>query len=562
MNNQTDQKLLYDYAECRSEAAFAELVQRHIDLVYSAALRMVRDTHLAEDVAQGVFVAFAQNARQLTGRPVISGWLHRTTQNLAANAVRSDVRRRAREQEAAAMNESLANDPDASWEHIAPVLDAALGELNEADRDALLLRYFERKSAREMAQTLGTSEDAAQKRVNRAVERLREFLVKRGVTVGAGGLAIVISVHAVHAAPAGLALTISSSAALAGTSIATTTVTLTKAIAMTTLQKTIVATIIVAVVGAGIYQAREASRLRAQVRGLTQQQEQQMTLSNQVKQLQLERDRATNQLATLAVENAALKKNPNEVLKLRGEVGKLRQENATMGSSSALSKLTANPEAVKMIRDQQKAGMSMIYKGFAEKAKLTPDQTEKINDLLADHIMQNISNVTAVLHDKPTTYQMTQTFAAQEAALEDKVQALVGPDGLAQYQDYTKNLLSTLSTQQFTNSLTGTDAEKLQKSQQFSQAMQQATASALAGAGLPADYQAVPILNFANIASEQQADASLKLLDDIYQRVATSGSSFLSPEELAKFQEFRTKAIDNNHTALTVNRTLMAPISQ
>src|SRR5580700_6583517 len=126
---------------------------------------MVRDSHLAEDVAQGVFVAFAQNARQLTDRPVLSGWLHRTTQNLAANAIRSDVRRRVREQTAAIMNELSSSTPDASWEQIAPELDAALGELSEPDRDALLLRYFERKSAREMAHILGLSDEAAQKRV-------------------------------------------------------------------------------------------------------------------------------------------------------------------------------------------------------------------------------------------------------------------------------------------------------------------------------------------------------------------------------------------------------------
>ena len=170
MNSLTDQQLLRDYTGRRSEAAFTELVRRHIDFVYSAVLRMVRDAHLAEDVTQGAFVALARNARQLTDRPVLSGWLHRTAQNLAANAVRSNVRRRAREQEAAAMNELLSAEPDAVWERIAPLLDAALGELSEADRDALLLRYFERKSAREMAQILGTSEDAAQKRVSRAVE--------------------------------------------------------------------------------------------------------------------------------------------------------------------------------------------------------------------------------------------------------------------------------------------------------------------------------------------------------------------------------------------------------
>src|SRR5438128_7586060 len=105
MNSLTDQQLLRDYTGRRSEAAFAELVRRHVDFVYSAALRMVRDMDLAEDVAQGVFMALAQNARQLTDHPVVSGWLHRTTQNLAAKAVRSNVRRRAREQEDSVMNE-------------------------------------------------------------------------------------------------------------------------------------------------------------------------------------------------------------------------------------------------------------------------------------------------------------------------------------------------------------------------------------------------------------------------------------------------------------------------
>src|SRR5450432_1281832 len=131
MNDQTDSQLLRTYAEYRSEPAFAELVRRHVDLVYSAALRMVCDSHLAEDVTQGVFVALAKNAAQLLDHPVLSGWLHRTAQNTAAQSVRTDVRRRAREQEAAAMNELLSGEPDANWEHIAPHLDAALGELSE-----------------------------------------------------------------------------------------------------------------------------------------------------------------------------------------------------------------------------------------------------------------------------------------------------------------------------------------------------------------------------------------------------------------------------------------------
>jgi urease accessory protein UreF len=139
VNAQTDQQLLRDYAGNHSEAAFAELVRRHVDLVYSAALRMVCDSHQAEDVTQSVFVALAQNAPQLTHHPVLSGWLHRTTQNLAANAVRTNVRRQTREQEALAMNELLSAEPDTNWEHIAPRWDdmyAGWGRGNELSVDA------------------------------------------------------------------------------------------------------------------------------------------------------------------------------------------------------------------------------------------------------------------------------------------------------------------------------------------------------------------------------------------------------------------------------------------
>jgi RNA polymerase sigma factor (sigma-70 family) len=136
VNSLSDQQLLRDYTQRRSEAAFAELVRRHVDLVYSVAVHMVRDANLAEDVAQSAFVSLAQNASQLSDRLVLSGWLHRTAQNLASKSVRTDVRHRAREQEAAAMNELLSNESNVLWEQIGPHLDDALGELSEVDRDA------------------------------------------------------------------------------------------------------------------------------------------------------------------------------------------------------------------------------------------------------------------------------------------------------------------------------------------------------------------------------------------------------------------------------------------
>ena len=335
MSNLTDQQLLREYTERRSEVAFAEFVRRHVDLVYSAALRMVRDAHLAEDVTQSVFVALAQNARQVTDHPVLSGWLHRTTRNLAANAVRSDVRRRAREQEAAAMNHLLSAETEPGWDKIAPHLDDALDELNEADRDAVLLRYFERKPTREIADILGTSEDAAQKRVSRAVERLREFFAKRGVAVGAGGLVVAICGNAVQAAPVGLAAAISGVAVVAGTSVATTaTATITKAIAMTTLQKTVVTATFTVLAGAGVYEAHQAVQLREQVQTL---QQQQAPLTEQVRQLKNERDATTRRAVDLAEELASVEKNDAELLKLRDEVGVLRAQLANARSATLQS---------------------------------------------------------------------------------------------------------------------------------------------------------------------------------------------------------------------------------
>jgi RNA polymerase sigma factor (sigma-70 family) len=181
------------------------------------ALRLVCDSQWAEDVTQGAFLALAQNAGRLADRPVLSGWLHRTTQNIASKQIRTEVRRRAREQEAVIMNVLLPDEADASWEEIAPQLDTALSDLVETDRDAIMLRYFEGKTALQIARSIGVSAEAAQKRVGRAVERLREILGRRGVTVCTSGLAAALSVHAVQAAPVHLPFAIVHAAAQAAT---------------------------------------------------------------------------------------------------------------------------------------------------------------------------------------------------------------------------------------------------------------------------------------------------------------------------------------------------------
>jgi len=237
-----DIALLHEYARNNSEAAFAELVSRHVNLVYSVALRSVRDPLMAEEVTQAVFIILARKADSLSGgwlhawlrRPrrqkdeekrrgvattSLAGWLCRTARYASANALTIQRRRQHREQEAYMQN-ILAGGSDASspqlqeetWHRIAPLLDGAMEQLGQKDHDALVLRFFEGRNFREVGAALGASEDAAKMRVNRALEKLRKFFTKRGVTLSSVAIAGTISANSVQAAPIGLAATISTMA--------------------------------------------------------------------------------------------------------------------------------------------------------------------------------------------------------------------------------------------------------------------------------------------------------------------------------------------------------------
>lgn len=216
----TDAELLQRYVRDRSETAFAELVQRHVTLVYSAALRQLGgDAHLAQDVAQDVFTALARKARQLSGRASIAGWLYLGTHHAAAQTVRALQRRRVREQEAHVMHEILASENGGvrdDWARVRPVLDEAMRQLGETDREAVLLRYFARRPFEEIGAALNLSADAARMRVDRAIDKLRAVLERRGITSTSAALATALgSSAAVAAPPVGLVVQLTRSA-LAG----------------------------------------------------------------------------------------------------------------------------------------------------------------------------------------------------------------------------------------------------------------------------------------------------------------------------------------------------------
>ncbi len=228
-----DIALLKQYAEGNSEAAFAGLVTRYVNLVYSAALRTVGNAHAAEEIAQVVFIILARKAGDLSkGRrgvaaTVLSGWLYQTARLTAANYLRTEIRRQHREQEA--YMQAILNEPESeAWRQIAPLLDDAMGRLGEKDRNAIVLRFFENKNLSEVGAALGTSEDAAKMRVNRALEKLRKFFTKRGVVLSGAIIAGAVSANSVQAAPVALAKTISAVALAKGAAAGGSTLTLIK----------------------------------------------------------------------------------------------------------------------------------------------------------------------------------------------------------------------------------------------------------------------------------------------------------------------------------------------
>ncbi|MBI5689223.1 MAG: sigma-70 family RNA polymerase sigma factor [Verrucomicrobia bacterium] len=299
-----DTELLRRYAEEGSQEAFAEVVHRHVNLVYSAAVRQLNgDTHRAADVTQAVFTDLARKARYLARHEVLSGWLFTSTRYAARNLVRGEQRRLAREQEAWAM-ETVDRDGEVKldWERVRPVLDDVLAELNRTDREAVLLRFFEGRDYAGVGARLNVPANTARMRVERALDKLRERLAHRGVTSTSAALAAVLAGQAVAAAPAGLA------SAVAGTALAGATASGgVLAITFLTMNKLQMATtgVVLAAGAAGlIVQSTEARRIEAEIAALREQEK---------------------IVTALRAENQALARRAGEVAELRRDDAQLAQ---------------------------------------------------------------------------------------------------------------------------------------------------------------------------------------------------------------------------------------------
>lgn len=315
-----DQELLRRYAMTRDERAFAQLVRRHVDFVYACALRRVGgDAHLAEDVTQQVFCDLARRARDVAGHAVLAGWLHTSTRFAAAHVVRSEQRRRAREEAAFKMNAGTEGGEQAvNWERLRPVLDETIDELDERDRAAVVLRFFEGRSFAEIGERLRLTENAARMRVERALDKLHGLLARRGIVSTSAALGLALGAHPAIAAPVGLASTVTI-AALAGGAASAGAVgagagAWATFMSMTKLQVAMTGALAVAS-GVGLaVQAETAAELREEAAALRRSNAEMRTLE------------ADNlRMGRLAAELEELRRDDAELARLEGEAGVLRK---------------------------------------------------------------------------------------------------------------------------------------------------------------------------------------------------------------------------------------------
>ena len=330
-----DAELLRCYAENRSEDAFAELVRRHVNLVHSVALRQVNgDAHLAADVTQAVFTDLARKAPSLVQHRVLAGWLFTSARFAAAKAVRTEQRRHAREQEAHLMEE-LTRDPSSllEWERVRPVLDEVIGELAEPDREVILLRFFEGRDFASIGARLELNANTARMRVERALDKLRGRLARRGVTSTSAALATVLANQAVVAAPAGLALVVTGAALSGGGALAIATATggtaatgagLATFMSMTKLQIGLASAITVAGAAGFAVQAESESNLRREMELLRSQNTQAAAARTE-----------NEQLRRTAAEAAELRNDDAELNRLRDEAKALKIKLQAMAVASA-----------------------------------------------------------------------------------------------------------------------------------------------------------------------------------------------------------------------------------
>jgi RNA polymerase sigma factor (sigma-70 family) len=445
-----DAELLRGYVEKGSDSAFSELVHEHLNLVYSAALRETGgDTALAEDLSQAVFVELARKAARLLDHPSLAGWLYTTVRHTAANARRADQRRRDREEKVQSMNEVLSEEaPDQAWHQIRPVLDDALHELTEADRTAVVLRFLENRTLRDVGATLGLQENAARMRVDRALEKLRGLLARRGITSTVSGLVAALAVGVITPAPAGLAATIVSTALVGGTVAGSATPTLLKLMSVTPIKAGVIGALVVAGIVVPAWQQTRLQRMSAENQQLRAQEAELRAQEVELAAVRLEAERLRNveldQDELVRLRQWQAQTQP-ELLRLRGMAGVARRANleaeqlrAQLAHQSAGAGTNpvsgAMADAVKHALEQQVEGR---LSRLTASLHLTPEQVQTAREILLRQSQLMSSGMAQAFSGKFDKEELAR-LGKEAGNPDEQIKALLTSDQIAGYQNYQR----------------------------------------------------------------------------------------------------------------------------
>jgi RNA polymerase sigma factor (sigma-70 family) len=443
-----DMQLLREYASRNSEEAFATLVSRHIDLVYSAALRHVGNHHQAEEISQAVFVILARKARSLSPGTVLAGWLFRTARLTAANYLRTEMRRVRRENEAY-MQSNPSDNTGQLLQQVAPALNEVIDSLREKERNAIVLRYLQGKNYREVAAALGGSEEAAQMRVSRALEKMRRLFARRGLALSVAALGGVLAAQGTQAAPSGVAATISA-AAVKGATLSASTL----SVAEGTL-RLMAWTKVKFAIGAGAVAllAWQYHQNAAQARQLDSARE---TLAHSRQAYAAQED----QIAALAGQSTAIaetrQSQAQELERLRARrkiAAGASQAKPLAGTKTLLSATLQDPEARELLRTQMVNSYRIRYGALAEELKIEPEEGEKLVQLAGDGAMKILEAVAAFTDGKISAEAALKVEAEAIQDATNQVRLKLGDEGLAKFDEYTRSYPAQTLVAQFDRQL-------------------------------------------------------------------------------------------------------------